>query len=65
MMTQWIASTMERVMEEHDLFHCSFCGIAKDLSDRASCDGPEDICLDCHDVECPTVYACVLEGNFG
>ena len=63
-MTRWVRNTMERVMEEHDLFHCSFCERAFDLSDRTSCEGPEDICLDCHMTECPTSGACTLEGNF-
>lgn len=63
-MTRWIASAMEQVMEQHDLFHCSFCEQAKYLSDRASCEGPESICLDCHELECPTLYDCILERNF-
>ena len=64
MMTQWVRNTMERVMEEHDLFHCLFCEKAMDFSDRASCEGPEEICLDCHPRECVTPGLCILEGNF-
>ena len=63
-MSRWIQSAMERVMEDNDLFHCSFCEIAKDLSDRASCEGPDEICLDCHETECVVSGQCILEGNF-
>lgn len=64
-MTLWIANAMEKVMFDNDLFHCAFCEMAQDLSEHAACEGPEEICLDCHEYRCPTVYACVLEGNFG
>jgi hypothetical protein len=56
---------MEEILLESDLFHCAFCEKAKQLDDKALCEGPESICLDCHETECPTVYDCVLEGNFG
>lgn len=65
MMTRWIANAMEEIMFNSNLFHCAFCGKAKDLSDRATCEGPEDICLDCHEIDCVTVSACIWEGNFG
>lgn len=64
-MTRWVRNAMEQVMEKYDLFHCAFCEQAKNIDDKAPCEGPEDICLDCHETECPTVYDCLVEGNFG
>lgn len=64
-MTRWIANAMEEIMFNDDLFHCAFCERAKHLDDKSSCEGPEDICLDCHAYDCPTPYDCLVEGNFG
>jgi hypothetical protein len=56
---------MEEMLFDNALFHCAFCEKAKPEDDKASCEGSEDICLDCHEISCTTIYACVLEGNFG
>jgi len=68
MTTQW-HRTVDRMMEEimflNDLFHCAFCHKCKDLDEKASCEGAEGICLDCHSHDCPTFGDCLLEGNFG
>jgi len=64
MMSRWIANAMEEVMNKLDLFHCCFCGVAKSDDEKAVCEGPEDICSDCHPVECPVQYECYMNGNF-
>jgi flavorubredoxin len=63
-MTRWIANAMEEIMYTNDLFHCAFCEKAKHADDQATCVGPEDICLDCHEYDCPAFYTCLMERNF-
>ena len=64
-MTRWIAYAMEEIMFNNDLFHCAFCEKTKPMDERATCEGPEPICLDCHDIECITQFDCLMEGKFG